>query len=151
MTVNELMIRQNFLNKVLLKDGDNELSKDLKVKIMRLRIKLSKVRKEFDEDVQEAAKGFMPEGFQQLAQKQDKTEEEQKLFNEQNAKLNDEYNAYVLKRSQETVDSIIDTKFTDAEYNEILEVNAGNDVEINGQKLSAPDFLEVFYSLFVEE
>lgn len=151
MTVNELMIRQNFLNKVLLKDGDNELSKDLKVKIMRLRIKLSKVRKEFDEDVQEAAKGFMPEGFQQLAQKQDKTEEEQKLFNEQNAKLNDEYNAYVLKRSQETVDSIIDTKFTDAEYNEILEVNAGNDVEINGQKLNAPDFLEVFYSLFVEE
>jgi hypothetical protein len=93
MTANELMIRQNFLNKVLLKDGDNELSKDLKVKIMRLRIKLSKVRKEFDEDVQEAAKGFMPEGFQQLAQKQDKTEEEQKLFNEQNAKLNDEYNA----------------------------------------------------------
>lgn len=151
MTANELMIRQNFLNKVLLKDGDNELSKDLKVKIMRLRIKLSKVRKEFDEDVQEAAKGFMPEGFQQLAQKQDKTEEEQKLFNEQNAKLNDEYNAYVLKRSQETVDGFIDTKFTDAEYNEILEVNAGNDVEINGQKLSAPDFLEVFYSLFVEE
>jgi hypothetical protein len=150
MTANELMIRQNFLNKVLLKDGDNELSKDLKVKIMRLRIKLSKVRKEFDEDVQEAAKGFMPEGFQQLAQKQDKTEEEQKLFNEQNAKLNDEYNAYVLKRSQETVDGI-DTKFTDAEYNEILEVNAGNDVEINGQKLSAPDFLEVFYSLFVGE
>jgi len=151
MTANELMIRQNFLNKVLLKDGDNELSKDLKVKIMRLRIKLSKVRKEFDEDVQEAAKGFMPEGFQQLAQKQDKTEEEQKLFNEQSAKLNDEYNAYVLKRSQETVDGFIDTKFTDAEYNEILEVNAGNDVEINGQKLSAPDFLEVFYSLFVEE
>lgn len=150
MTANELMIRQNFLNKVLLKDSDNELSKDLKVKIMRLRIKLSKVRKEFDEDVQEAAKGFMPEGFQQLAQKKDKTEEEQKLFNEQNAKLNDEYNAYVLKRSQETVDGI-DTKFTDAEYNEILEVNAGNDVEINGQKLSAPDFLEVFYSLFVEE
>lgn len=150
MTTNELMIRQNFLNKVLLKDSDNELSKDLKVKIMRLRIKLSKVRKEFDEDVQEAAKGFMPEGFQQLAQKKDKTEEEQKLFNEQNAKLNDEYNAYVLKRSQETVDGI-DTKFTDAEYNEILEVNAGNDVEINGQKLSAPDFLEVFYSLFVEE
>lgn len=150
MTANELMVRQNFLNKVLLKDGDNELSKDLKVKIMRLRIKLSKVRKEFDEDVQEAAKGFMPEGFQQLAQKQDKTEEEQKLFNEQNAKLNDEYNAYVLKRSQETVDGI-DTKFTDAEYNEILEVNAGNDVEINGQKLNAPDFLEVFYSLFVGE
>ncbi len=150
MTVNDLIIRQNFLNKVLLKDGDDELSKDLKVKIMRLRIKLSKIRKEFDEDVQEAAKGFMPEGFQQLAQKQDKTEEEQKLFNEQNAKLNDEYNAYVLKRSQETVDGI-DTKFTDAEYNEILEVNAGNDVEINGQKLSAPDFLEVFYSLFVGE
>ena len=150
MTANDLIIRQNFLNKVLFKDGDNEVSKDLKVKIMRLRIKLSKVRKEFDEDVQEAAKGFMPEGFQQLAQKQDKTEEEQKLFDEQNAKLKDEYNAYVLKRSQETVDGI-DTKFTDAEYNEILEVNAGNDVEINGQKLSAPDFLEVFYSLFVEE
>lgn len=30
MTVNEVMIKHNFITKVLLRDGDRELSKDLK-------------------------------------------------------------------------------------------------------------------------
>ena len=59
------------------------------------------------------------------------------------------YSEYVVKRGQEEVD--IETKLTEDEYNEIIEVNASNDVEINGQKLNAADFLEVLYSLFVEE
>ena len=44
---------------------------------------------------------------------------------------------------------LLNNRVTQDEYNEILEVNAGNDVEINGTKLTAPDFLEVLYSLFV--
>jgi hypothetical protein len=73
MTTNEALIKQNFISKILLKSGDNELSKALKVKIMQMRIKLGKIRKEFDEDVQEAIKGFTPEGYSELAQKNDKT------------------------------------------------------------------------------
>jgi len=37
------------------------------------------------------------------------------------------------------------------EYSEIVEVNAGNDVEINGNKIPAADFLEIVYDLFVKE
>lgn len=149
MTTNEALIKQNFITKILLKKDDNELSKDLKVKIMGMRIKLAKIRKEFDEDVQEAVKGFSPEGFAELAQKQEKTEEEVKSFEEMNKKINDEYQAYIIKRGQEEVS--IDTKLTEDEYNELIEVNADNDVEINGQKLNAADFLEILYALFVEE
>ena len=149
MTTNEALIKQNFITKVLLKNGNDELSKELKVKVMGMRIKLAKVRKEFDEDVQEAIKGFTPEGYADIAQKTDKTEEETKQVEEWNKKIQDEYSAYVVKRGQEEVD--IDTKLTEDEYNQIIEVNAANDVEINGQKLNAADFLEVLYSLFVEE
>lgn len=149
MTTNEALVRQNFITKVLLKDGSNELSKGLKVKIMGMRIKLAKVRKEFDEDVQEAIKGFTPEGYAELAQKNEKTDEENAKLVEWNKQIEAEYNEYIKNRGQEEVS--IDTKLTEDEYNEILEVNAGNDIEINGQKLIAADFLEVLYSLFVED
>lgn len=149
MTTNEALIKQNFIAKVLLKKDDNELSKGLKVKIMGMRIKLGKVRKEFDEDVQEAVKGFTPEGFAELVQKQEKTEEETKKIEEWNKQINEEYQAYVIKRGQEEVS--VDAKLTEDEYNELIEVNADNDVEINGQKLNAADFLEILYTLFVEE
>jgi len=39
---------------------------------------------------------------------------------------------------------------TEDEYFELVNVNASNDVEINGTKLSSADFLEILYSLFVE-
>jgi len=149
MTTNEALIKQNFISKVLLKSEDGSLSKELKVKVMNMRIKLSKVRKEFDEDVQEAVKGFTPEGYQELVQKKDKTEEENKQLEDWNKQIQEEYSEFILKRGQEEVS--ITTKLTEDEYNEILEVNSANDVEINGQKLNAADFLEVLYSLFVEE
>ena len=149
MTVNEALIRQNFISKILLKNDDGELSKALKVKIMQMRIKLGKVRKEFDEDVQEAIKGFTPDGYAELAQKQDKTDEEKKKVEDWNKQIQEDYNEFVIKRGQEEV--VVDVKLTEDEYNEILEVNAANDVEINGQKISAADFLEILYTLFVEE
>ena len=148
MTVNEALVKQNFITKILLKNGDDSLTKELKVKIMNMRIKLGKVKKDFDSDVQEAIKDLTPEGFIQLAQKKERTEEEEKKFQEQNNKLNEDYQAFVIERGKDVVD--LETTLTEDEYAQILEVNADNDVEINGQKLSAPDFLEVIYSLFVE-
>lgn len=149
MTTNEALIKQNFITKILLKNEDGELSKSLKVKIMQMRIKLAKVRKEFDEDVQEAIKGFTPEGYSELMQKADKTEDETKQIEDWNKQIQDEYNEFVIKRGQDEI--VVDTKLTEDEYNEILEVNAANDIEINGQKINAADFLEILYTLFVEE
>lgn len=149
MTTNEALIRHNFMSKVILKSGEKELSKSLKVKVMQIRIKLAKIRREFDEDVQEALKGFTPEGYNEIAQKVNKTDEDVKKVDAWNKQIQEDYNEFVIKRGQDEV--VLDTKLTEDEYNEILEVNAANDVEINGQELSAADFLEILYTLFVEE
>lgn len=147
MTINEVMVRHNFITKILLRDGDKELSKDLKVKLMTMRIKLGKIRKELEEDLQEVVRTLTPEGYQELVMKPDKTEEETAQVEAWNKQINEEYNAYVDKRGKEEVQ--IDTTLSEDEFAQIIEVNAGNDVEINGTKLNAADFLEVLYSLFV--
>ena len=150
MTTNEVLARQNFITKVIFKDGDNALSKDLKVKIMAMRIEYSKVRKSFDEDVQEFVKGLTSDEFNELQNKTERTEEEEARLKELTEQLNEDYNAYIQKRGQEEVD-VNNKSFTEDEYNEIVDVNSGNDIEINGQKLSSADFLEIIYTLFVEQ
>ena len=147
MTLNEVLIRHNFITKLLLKDGNSELTKELKVKIMGMRIALSKFRSQFDQDAQEAIQGFKPSNFDALAQKQDRTPEEEKELKEMSDKLTEEYNAFVIAKGNELIS--FDKKFTEEEFGEIMEVNADNDVEINGNKLNAADFLEVIYGLFV--
>ena len=147
MTLNELMLKQNFISKVLLKDGDKELSRNLKVKIVGMRVKMAKYRKDFDEDVQEAIKNLKPEGFDELSSKQDRTEEENKQLEAMTTKLNEEYVEFVNKKGLEEIN--YEVSLTEDEMNELIDVNSGNDVEINGTKLSAPDYLEILYSLFV--
>ena len=142
-----MMIKHNFITKVLLRDGDKELSKDLKVKLMGMRIELGKIRKQLEEDLQEAVKELTPKGYQELIMKEDKTGEDKAQVEAWNKQINEEYNAYVDKRGKEEVQ--IDTTLSEDEFAQIIEVNAGNDVEINGTKLNAADFLEVLYSLFV--
>ena len=142
-----MMIKHNFITKVLLRDGDKELSKDLKVRLMSMRIELGKVRKQLEEDLQEAVKELTPKGYQELIMKENKTEEDKAQVEAWNKQINEEYDAYVDKRGKEEVQ--IDTTLSEDDFAQIIEVNAGNDVEINGTKLNAADFLEVLYSLFV--
>ena len=150
MTTNEVLTRHNFVSKLLLKDGDKELSRDLKVKVMGMRSEYGKIRKQFDEDVQEFVKGLNSDKLTELQQKSDRTEAEEKELQELTDKLNGDYRAYVESRLKEEV-IVSDKTFTEADYAELVEVNAGNDVEINGTKLQATDFLEILYTLFFEE
>ena len=150
MTTNDAIIRHNFISKVIFKDGDNTLPKDLKIKIMSMRIEYGKVHKIFDEDVQEFTKGIMEDRFNELQQKPDRTEEENKEYNEFINKYNSETNDYINKRAMDPVE-VKDFSFDMDEYTEIMEVNSANDVTINDQKIDAPDFLEILYDLFVTE
>lgn len=147
MTLNEALVRQNFLNKIVLRNNENELPKDLKVKVMQMRIELNKLRNQFEADSQEMIKGLKPEGFDELYVKENKTEEEIKQLEDWSQKLTDEHNAFVIEKGKEEVS--FDKKFTLEEYNELIDINS-NEVEINGNKLSAEDFLEIIYSLFVD-
>ena len=43
MVLNDLLTRQNVFTKLILKDGDKELPKEVKVKIMRIRMAYNKI------------------------------------------------------------------------------------------------------------
>ena len=150
MTTNDAIIRHNFISKVVFKDGNTQLSKDLKIKIMSMRIEYGKIHKIFDEDVQEFTKGILEDRFNELQNKQDRTEEENNELNDLIAKYNQETNGYINKRSLDEVE-VKEFSFNIDEYSEILETNSGNDVTINGTNIQAADFLELLYDLFVKE
>ena len=149
MILNEILTRQNIISKIELKEGNKELSKELKVRIMRIRLAYNKVKKAFDEDVKEFVEQLTTDEYKELAQKQNRTEEEEKKYNELNTQINSDYIEFVNQKGFEEVKETFDDKLTDDEYAEILDVNSGNDVEINGAKIKAADLMEIFYELFV--
>lgn len=151
MVLNDLLTKQNVITKILLKDGDKELSKELKVKIMRIRIAYNKVKKQFDEDAQEFSKQIVSDELRELANKQDRTAEETERFNELNNKANSEYQEYLIQKGNEEIADTIEDSLTMEEYSDILDINASNDVEINGNKIKAADLMEAIYDLFVKE
>jgi len=148
LTTNDVIIRHNFISKVQFKDGDANLSKDLKIKIMAMRIEYGKVHKEFDNDVQEFTKGIMNDRFNELQQKPERTEEETKELNELISQYNSETNEYINSRAFDEVE-VKEYTFTEDEFNEIIETNSDNNVKINEVEIPAPDFLEVIHDLFV--
>ena len=149
MILNELLTRQNVITKIELKDGDKELSKELKVKVMRIRLADNKVKKAFDEDVKEFVEQITTDEYKELVQKTERNEEEEKRFNELTSKINSDYIEFINQKGLEEISETIDDKFTEDEYAEILDINSGNDVEINGNKIKAADFMEVFYEMFI--
>lgn len=150
MILNEVLTKQNVITKILLQDSNKELSKELKVKIMRIRMTYNKIKKQFDEDTQEFTSQIISDELKELSSKVDKTEEEIKRFEELNSKANSEYQEYLVQKGLEEVKDIIEDNFTFEEYSEILDVNSGNNVEINGNKIKAADFMEIFLDIFVK-
>ena len=151
MILNELLTKQNVFTKITLKDGDKELSKELKVKIMRIRMAYTKIKKNFDSEVQEFVDDLMTDEFKELNNKTERTQEENDRFDELNSAINADYQEFLVQKGKEEVVLGVEDTFTIDEYGDILEVNAGNDVEINGNKIPAVDFLEIVYDLFVKE
>ena len=125
MTLNEALTRQNVLTKILLKEGDRELPKELKVKVMRMRMAYNKIKQNFDNEIYEFIK--------QLDE-----------FNESI------YKEFLIQKGNEEIKVNIDF-FTLDEYSEIVEVNVDNNIMLNENIIKAVDFLEVIYDLFVKE
>jgi hypothetical protein len=150
MILNDVLTKQNVFTKIVLKDGNKELSKELKVKVMRIRMSYTKIKKAFDEDVKEFTEELVPEELKELNQKENRSEEENARMEELTNKVNSEYQEFLIQKGNEEVKDVEDTLTMD-EYSDIVEVNAGNDVEINGNKIAAADFLEIVYDLFVKE
>ena len=150
MTLNEILTRQNVITKILLSRGNKELPKELKVKIMRMRMAYSKIKKQFDEDTQEFSKQIISDELRDLANKSDRTPEENERFNELNSKANAEYQEYLIQKGKEEVKDFTDTVLTEDEYADILDINSDGEYEVNGQKIKAVDLMEAVYELFVK-
>lgn len=151
MTLNDVLTKQNVITKIILKDGEKELSKELKVKIMRIRMAYNKIKKQFDEDTQEFANQIIPDELRELANKTDRAPEEDARFNEMNDKTNAEYQEYLVQKGLEEVSDAPEDSITMDEYSDILDINSGNDVEINGNTIKAADLMEIVFDLFVKE
>lgn len=150
MTLNDVLTKQNLITKILLASDGKELSKELKVKIMRVRLAYNKIKKQFDEDTQEFSKQIVSDELRDLANKSDRTPEENKRFNELNSKANAEYQEYLIQKGKEEVKDFTDTTLTDDEYADILDINSDGEYEVNGQKIKAVDLMEAVYELFVK-
>lgn len=151
MTLNDLLTKQNVITKIILKDGNKELSKELKVKIMRIRMAYNKIKKQFDEDAKEFANQIVTDELRELAEKTDRTQEENDRFNELNSKANSEYQEYLVQKGLEEITDVPDDSFSLEEYSDILDVNSGNNVEINATVIKAADLMEIIFDLFVKE
>jgi hypothetical protein len=150
MTLNDLLTKQNFITKLILNYDNKELSKELKVKIMRIRMSYNKIKKQFDEDAQEFTNQIISDELRELSNK-NRDEQEEARFQELNNKANSEYQEYLIQKGLENIELPIDDSFTLDEYSDILDVNSGNDAEINGNKIKAADLMEIFFDLFVKE
>ena len=149
MTLNDVLTKQNLITKILLANDGKELPKELKVKIMRIRMSYNKIKKQFDEDTQEFSKQIVSDELRDLASKTDRTPEEEAKFNELNNKANSEYQEYLIQKGNEEIKETPNDSFTEDEYFDILDINSEGEYEINGQKIKATDLMEVFYDLFV--
>lgn len=149
MTLNDVLTKQNLITKILLANDGKELSKELKVKIMRIRLAYNKIKKQFDEDTQEFSKQIVSDELRDLANKTERTPEEETKFNELNSKANSEYQEYLIQKGNEDIKETPNDSFTEDEYFDILDLNSEGEYEINGQKVRATDLMEVFYDLFV--
>lgn len=151
MTLNDVLTKQNVITKIILNDGEKELSKELKVKIMRIRMAYNKIKKQFDEDTQEFTNQIISDELRELANKTDRTPEEDARFNEMNDKTNAEYQEYLIQKGLEEISDAPEDSITMDEYSDILDINSGNDVEINGSTIKAADLMEIVFDLFVKE
>lgn len=150
MNLNDVLTKQNLITKVLLANDGKELSKELKVKIMRIRMNYNKIKKQFDEDTQEFSKQVVSDELKDLANKTERTPEEEAKFNELNNKANSEYQEYLIQKGKEEITDAPDDTISEEEYGDILDINSEGEYEINNQKVKAADLMEAFYELFVK-
>ena len=149
MTYDEALMRYNLLSNLLYKDGDDNLNKELKIKLIKMKIEFSKINKEFEDYQSQCVESIKTDEFEELQNKQDRTEEENKRLNEIIEGLNNDLNQLLFEKSRETTEVKFDY-LTEEEFDEILLVNANNEnVTINGNKIDSGNFLDLFHTLFI--
>lgn len=151
MLLNDALIRQNVITKILLKNGNKELPKELKVKIMRIRMAYAKIKKNFDQEVKEFINEISSSDLIKLNQNTNRTEQENIKFEKLSKEFNSNYQEFLKQKRDEEIKDISYDFFTLDEYSDIVDVNTDNNITTNGILIKATDFLEIIYDMFVKE
>lgn len=149
MTLHNIILKYRVLQNIIFKTDQFSLDIDTKVKLLNMRIYFGKFESEFQEDLKKFSETILPEEAKILTNKSNKTQEDLTKLASIKQQYNLEQQCYIKQRSQENVEAK-DFSITSEEFDQIVKVNIDNDVEINGKKLTGPDFLEVIYNLFVK-
>ena len=150
MTINDIITKYNLLNVLKFEDDGYAVKRELKVKLIRYKLNFAKVKDEYVAFQQQAMEEIQTDEYKTLANKQDKTEEENIRFEKIIDDLNDELNRIANNKANETIDMKSFEPLTEEEFNNILEVNVNNSPDINGNKLDSNVYLELLYSNFVK-
>lgn len=150
MNLNDVLTKQNVFTKLVLTADNKELSKELKVKIMRIRLAYNKIRKAFDDEIKDFMDELLTDEFKALRDNQNRTVEEDTRFNTLLTDIDESYKEFLIQKGLETVSDVEDSLSED-EYAEIVDVNSSNSVVINEVTLTPEVFLEIIYEMFVKE
>ena len=151
MTLNDVVSKYNLIAVLRFEHNQKEFSKELKIKLIKMRIEYGKYKKALDNDIKEFTEGIISEQYKFLVSNQFKTPEEIKEFNELENSYQKDISDYMNSRSSEVIENVNDWKITESEYEEIVDLNTSNDVEINGVKIPSMDYLELIYNILVDK
>ena len=150
MILAEALWYSDLINGIKFGKDDSKVSSTLAVKVMTKRIALNKIRKTFDEDNKEFVEGIRPDGYIDLYNKKDKTEDEEVELKKESTELEKAYGEYITKKNNEEV-SESKPSLTESEFAEILKANIDTEIMLRDRKVEAPDFLEIIHDSFVSE
>lgn len=152
MNVNQVLLEYQALNNISFKDGNSIMPDNLKVKIVSCIIEYGKVFNNFKQEILKYVSELNSKHYLDLQKKQsenDLTEDEKKELETLTKDNFIKYDSFV----SDLLNSDVDCKkfiLSKDEFNEIVKVNAGNNVVINEQEMKSTEYLEFLYSLFVK-
>lgn len=152
MTNNEFTARRNVLKALILSNDTKELDKALKVKITKALISYEEVHKQITSEIAKYVNSIIPEAVKQLQIKpsEELSEEDKATIKEAGEKAEEGYNQFVQEFSQRECSYNDNLSFTEEEFEDIIDINAGKDFSINGHELSFDKYLSIFKTLFVK-
>ena len=150
MTINDALIRHNILASLKYKDGEYSLPRELKIKLIKLKIALDKVFTDFNTYQEKCLAEVKTDEYNELvAIEEDKrTEEQKKRLEEVVNTLNNEMNELLFNKTMEKVEVPEFTYLTKEEFDSVLEVNIENEAIINGAKLDGGAYVDLIHQAF---
>ena len=149
LTINNAILKYNLLNCVKYADEGLSLSRELKIKIIKNKLNLDKIYKEFNQFQANAVEEVKTPRYNELASKPERTPEEEEEAKALLDELNIDLRNILTQKSSEVVDVNIEF-FTEDEFNSFLEVNVNNSVVINGVPLPSEEYVIMVHNEFVK-